>query len=231
MVGAVEPWAHGSVLRTPLAPDYWDVNLVRVEGDDPGLTPAWLLEVVEVLQEGLRHRKIEVEDEGFGERLQDPLRAAGWVTDRLAFMQRSGPPPAEAGSGVVEVDFPETRALRLEWHDSDAWGQEEALHLESQEVVAARSGTRAFAVREGGALVGYAALQPGEGAAEVTELFVSASHRGTGLGARLVAGALAAGGQDSNWIVADEDGRPKRLYERLGFRAVWRLHTFTRLPE
>jgi ribosomal protein S18 acetylase RimI-like enzyme len=230
MVGAVEPWAHGSVLRTPLAPDYWDVNLVRVEGDDPGLTPAWLLEVVEVLQDGLRHRKIEVEDEGFGERLQDPLQAAGWVADRLAFMHRAGPPPP-APAGVVEVPFPETRALRLEWHDSEAWGEEEALHLESQEVVAARSGTRAFAVRDGDALVGYAALQPGDGAAEVTELFVSASRRGCGLGARLVTAALAAGGQDGNWIVADEDGRPKRLYERLGFRTVWRLHTFTRLPQ
>jgi hypothetical protein len=28
---SVEPWQHGSVLRTPSVPDFWDANAVRVE--------------------------------------------------------------------------------------------------------------------------------------------------------------------------------------------------------
>jgi ribosomal protein S18 acetylase RimI-like enzyme len=230
MAGELEPFAHGTVLRTPLAPDYWDVNTVRVEGSDPGFGADALIALADELQDGLRHRRVEVEDERLGARVRPDLRAAGWLADRLVFMHRAGPPPAWP-DGVEEVPFVQTRALRMLWHDSERWGDEEALHLESQEAVAARTGVRAFAVPEGGELVGFAALLPGAGAAEITELFVAPAHRRRGLGARLVAAALAAGGHASNWIVADDEGRPKRLYERLGFRAVWRLYSFIRLPE
>jgi GNAT superfamily N-acetyltransferase len=229
MAGEVAGFAHGTVLRTPLAPDYWDVNTVRVEGPDPGLDADALIALADELQDGLRHRRVEVEDERLGARVRPALRAAGWLADRLAFMHRAGPPPARP-DGVEEVPFPATRALRLQWHDSERWGDEEALHLESQEAVAARTGTRAFALREGSELVGFAALLPGADAAEITELFVSPAHRGNGLGARLVSAALAAAGRESNWIVADDEGRPKRLYERLGFHTVWRLYSFVRLP-
>jgi ribosomal protein S18 acetylase RimI-like enzyme len=229
MVGEQEPFAHGTLLRTPLAPDYWDVNTVRVEDAPAGLDADALIALADDLQAGLRHRRIEVEDEALGRSVRGELRAAGWLADRLAFMHRAGPPPAMP-EDVEEVPFTDTRGLRLEWHDSEAWGDEEALHLESQDVVAARTGTRALAVREAGRLVGFAALFARDDAAEVTELFVSPERRGAGLGARLVTGALAAGGRESNWIVADDEGRPKRLYERLGFRTVWRLYSFVRLP-
>jgi hypothetical protein len=37
----------------------------------------------------------------------------------------------------------------------------------------------------------------------------------------------AAGDIRDLWIVADDDGRPKELYARLGFRPVWRMAQFT----
>ena len=58
------PWAHGTVLRTPSAPAYWDYNAVRVERGDLGA--AALMTAAGELQAGLRHRKLEVEDEALG---------------------------------------------------------------------------------------------------------------------------------------------------------------------
>ena len=231
MVATAEPWAYGTVLRTPLAPDYWDVNTVRVEGPAPELKAPELMQMVDVLQDGLRHRRVVIEDEETGERLRPAFREAGWVVDRLVMMLREGPPP-EAPGDVVEIPFEQTRSLRLEWHRSEAWGEEEALHLESAEVVAARNGNRAFAVLAEGGPIGFVAVfsPPGARAAEIDQAYVTPDHRGRGIGQRLISGALAALGHHTNWIVADDEDRPKRLYERLGFVPVWRRYSFVRMP-
>jgi GNAT superfamily N-acetyltransferase len=78
--------------------------------------------------------------------------------------------------------------------------------------------------------VAFATLAPGDGAVEIDLLYVTPAHRGRGLGATLVGGALAAGGAGRAWIEADDEDRPRRLYERLGFITVWRRHAFTRPP-
>ena len=54
--------------------------------------------------------------------------------------------------------------------------------------------------------------------------------RGRGTGGALVAAAARAGGASETFIVADDEGDPKRLYLRLGFRPVWIQHEFTRRP-
>ncbi len=232
MVDEVEPWAHGSVLRTPLAPDWWDANLVRLEGPDPGLSAAELIDLVEGLQSALQHRRLVVEDEAAGERLREDFADAGWETERLVAMLRDGaPPPAPAG--VAEAPYSDTRALRVEWHRSAEWGDEEALHLDSADAVAARIGTRAFVARgDDGELIGFCSLfsPPKAAGAEVDQAYVSPPHRGHGLGTRLIEAALAGGGRHTNWIVADDEGRPKGLYRRLGFEPAWRWCTFTRTP-
>ena len=48
--------------------------------------------------------------------------------------------------------------------------------------------------------------------------------RGAGIGGRLVEAALAAGGRETAWVVADDEGLARPLYERLGFETVWRQH-------
>jgi ribosomal protein S18 acetylase RimI-like enzyme len=226
-VDVVEPWAHGSVLRSPLAPDWWDANLVRVEGPDTGVSAAELIERVDDLQADLQHRRIVVEDEAAALRLRADFDAAGWETERLVMLLRSGPPP-EAPHDVVEAPYADTRPLRLEWHHSSDWGDEEARHLDSADAVAARIGTRAFVTR--GEIVGFCSMLSLDDAAEVDQAYVTPAARGRGLGAHLISGALAAGGHHTNWIVADDEGRPKGLYQRLGFEPVWRWCVFTRLP-
>lgn len=215
-------------MRTALAPDWWDANAVRVEDGAERLDAATLLASAERLQDGLRHRRVEVEDERAGERLRAPFAAAGWLTERHAFMRREGDAIA-AAAPVREVPFARTRALRLEWYRAaDWWSEREAPLLDSQQALAERNGTRAFMAGE----QGFACLwtPPGRTAGEIEQVYVTPAWRGRGLGSALVRAALAAGARRVNWIVADDEDRPKRLYERLGFRTAWVLHLFTRLP-
>jgi GNAT superfamily N-acetyltransferase len=214
------------VLRTPLAPDWWDANLVRLEGPDPGLPAAELIARVDDLQADLQHRRVVVEDTAAADRLRPDFDAAGWDTERLVMLLRSGPPP-DMPEDVVEAPYAATRALRREWQDSWSSG-EEALHLDSADAVAERIGTRAFVTR--GDIVGFCSMVSGEDAAEIDQAYVTPAARGHGLGARLISAALASGGHHTNWIVADDEGRPKGLYQRLGFEPVWRWCVFTRVP-
>jgi ribosomal protein S18 acetylase RimI-like enzyme len=58
--------------------------------------------------------------------------------------------------------------------------------------------------------------------AEVAQVYVSPGYRGGGFGTALTSTAIeAARDADETWIVADDEGRPKELYSRLGFRPVW----------
>jgi ribosomal protein S18 acetylase RimI-like enzyme len=224
----VVPWAHGHVLRTPSAPNYWDANSVRVERGD--FDAATLIATADELQAGLRHRKLEIEDEALGARLADDFAAAGWRTEALAMMVREGPPPS-AHARVEQATPAETWELRTEWYgDSAPDDAAFAGLLVGQDEIGVRLGRRAFVVRERGRPIGFAMLTPGDGAVEVEETYVTPAHRSAGLGRALLESALAAGGQTRAWIVADHGGRPQGLYERLGFSTVWVWHAFIREP-
>ena len=141
-------------------------------------------------------------------------------------MRREG--PARAHADVEEVPLAATRALRIEWlteYDDDVETQTRfAAQRRSRSL--ARRGMRAFVVPG----EGFARLAEGEDAVEIDALYVTPAARGQGVGAQLVETALAAGGRDVAWIVADDEGRARALYERLGFETVWRPHGFVRRP-
>jgi GNAT superfamily N-acetyltransferase len=217
----IEPWAHGSVLRTPSAPDFWDANTVRVES--AGLSAAAMMAAADELQADCRHRKLDVEHEPTGAAARPAFAAAGWMAERLAMMCRLGPPPA-AHASVEEVPLAATRALRIAWSGDDAADAE--AFARSQEPVLERRAMRAFMERD----IGFAMLAVGADGVEIDQLYVTPAARGRGVGARLMETALAAGSSDVAWIVADDEGRPRQLYERLGFRTVWHPHGFVRRP-
>ena len=102
-----------------------------------------------------------------------------------------------------------------------------------EERVATRRGTRAFAAwgRSGDPL-GFVAFSVLRDAAEVEQVYVMpAAPRARARAAALVrAAAGRAAGAPTTWIVADDEGDAKRLYERLGFATVWLQHVFTRAP-
>jgi GNAT superfamily N-acetyltransferase len=216
-------------VRTPTVPGYWDYNVVRVEGPAPGLEADALIAAADVLQQDLQHRKLEIEDEGTGERLRGAFAAAGWQTERLAFMRRDGPPPAP-DPAVEEAPFADTRALRAEWYADSGDPGAYVEFTEAQEAINARRGLRAFVIREAGAPVGFASLAGGPEAVEVDQLYLTPARRGGGRGRALLETALAAGGAPVARIVADDEGRARPLYERTGFITVWRPYWFVRVP-
>jgi GNAT superfamily N-acetyltransferase len=219
MCDATEPWAHGVVYRTPSSPDFWDGNFVRVDGEIDG--PAMLAAADELLA-AHRHRKLDVVDERVGEAARPFFAALDWMNERLATMRRHGPPPAPPKHEVLEVPIAATRALRAEWYaESEADHEEQLRFAESQEPILARRGMRAFMVRD----VGFTTLA---GGAEIDQLYVTPAARGHGIGAALLAAALRAGAGEVAWVVADDEGEARALYERLGFETVWTPHCFVR---
>jgi ribosomal protein S18 acetylase RimI-like enzyme len=234
------PWAHGHAVRATDLPSYYTYNSVRVEDGAQGLDTAGLVAAADELQAGLAHRQVEVEDPAAGERLRPGFDALGWVAERLAWMVLDGAPPRVGGDAVSagvelgEVPFARTRPLREAWFGTSTLAGSPAARshfLGVEERVAARRGTRALAAwGASGDPLGFVAFSVLGDAAEVEQVYVVPRHRGHGMGAALVYAAVAAAGARATWIVADDEGDAKRLYERLGFATAWIQHVFTRAP-
>jgi GNAT superfamily N-acetyltransferase len=230
------PWAHGTVVRTDDVPSYYEYNLARIEGGDPGLDAAGLVAAAEPALADLGHRRIEAEDTAAGARLAPGFAALGWVVERLAFLHRELPAPAPGGMHGAELaieGFAASRELRAAWQGESIWGEGEGFAA-IEERVAARRGTRAAVARLDGAPAGFAGFSAHGDTAEIETVFCLPERRNGGLGGALVAAALDTAhveGARHALIEADDDGDSKRLYERLGFRTVWVRHSFTRVAE
>ncbi len=226
----LEPWEHGTVLRATPYPHHFAYNLVHVERD-PSMDVAELAAFADRALAGLEHRRIDVEPEAVGARLRPGFREAGWMTERLVWMRHERPlPPAEAGPAVEQVPFELTDELRAAWGHEDFPGVDLTDYLAGSREIAQLIATQAFVVREGAAPVGYSVIEHIGTGAEVTQVFVHPEHRGRGIGTALTRAAIEAAGDVSDlWIMADDEGRPKQLYARLGFEPACTLTQFLRL--
>jgi GNAT superfamily N-acetyltransferase len=231
----VEPWAHGTVVRATDVPNFYEYNLARVEGPDPGLSAEELAEAAEPHLSGLTHRRIDVEDAEAGARVRPGFEAMGWVAERAAYLHRELPAAARSGPHGAELRveaFEASRPLRLGWQGESIWDDGPDFVL-TEEAVAARRGTRCVVGYVDGEPAGFSAFSVRGETAEVELVFCLPERRNGGLGGDLVTRALAeayAGGATHALIEADDEGASKRLYERLGFRTVWVRHAFTRRP-
>jgi GNAT superfamily N-acetyltransferase len=233
----LEATEHGTMVRCTTLPTFWNYNSLRVEGPDRGVSAHTLVRAADVLQGDLAHRQVEVEDRAAGERLRPGFQALGWVTERLAWMVLRGGlagPGLDAGTEIDEVPFGRTRPLREAWFGTSELAGSPAARshfLGVEERVATRRRTRALeAWGPAGDPLGFAAFSRIGEAAEVEQVYVVPARRGEGVGSALVRSAVAAAAAPSSWIVADDEGDAKRLYERLGFTTVWIQHVFTRAP-
>lgn len=235
----VQPWAHGNVLRCTRYPSWYDLNLVRVE-DDPEMTPEALIEFADRALSGLGHRMVSFERADAAARVRADLQSAGWQVHPLVWMHHedSVPPgmdpatPADSRSfDIREVHYDAVAHLRNAWHRED-FPDVDPTEFHAQQREALAGGTRVLALHdEEGHPIGFAALDPGGDQIEIGAVYVLPDYRGHGRGTTLTAAAIkAAEGCRHMWICADAEGRPRHLYERLGFRPVLETVDFLRLP-
>ncbi len=227
----IEPWEHGTVIRATRFPDYWDYNLVRVE-EEAELSAGELVRVADQALTGLPHRRVGFEVESAGwEAIRSDLEALGWKVTRLVWMRHDGPVPPAPSPDIEQVAYDAVRHLRVEWFLEDFPDVDPKDFFEQEREISMVRNAEIFAAFERGAPVGFSQLERGRGAAEVTSVFVHPDHRGRGLGTALTRAAIEAGRDAPDlWIVADDDGRPKEIYSRLGFRSEWTLLDCLRLP-
>jgi GNAT superfamily N-acetyltransferase len=223
-----QPWEYGTIWRASRYPKYWGCNLVRVERA-PAMSAAELSELAEEALAGLDHRRIDFDPEPGA--LRNEFEALGWRTWRLVLMRHEHAPELASDHQVEEIPYDATRELRIAWHAEEYPGHELGDHLNEAAEIARLRETRAFAVLEAGKPIGYSTLERIGDQAEVAAAYVEAERRGNGIGTALTVAAIEAGrGYDDLFICADDEDRPKQLYERLGFRPAWTMTEFLRLP-
>jgi ribosomal protein S18 acetylase RimI-like enzyme len=226
----VAPFSHGKVFHSPSRPDYWELNCIRVERP---MGAAEMLAAADAALEGCRHRLAEW-IVPMPDATVQALRKRAWMATPLLYMLHDGSKPAAGPPGEVrEVDYDDVRALRELWHRED-FGQDldgSAFHAQAR-AVAELADVRVLAAIHRGTPIGFAQVQTHDGGSEVTEVYVHPDHRSRGLGTALTATALALAAARSGevWICAERDNRPRRLYERLGFRPVAETAVAIRLP-
>ena len=215
----VRPFSHGLVFRSPRHPDFWEYNCIRV---DRPMVASDMIAAADRELVGCAHRLAEwmtpMPDGVVGE-----LRERGWMATPLVYMLHDGRAVTEGRVELVEVDYDLVRELRDIWHRED-FGEHtetENFHAQAREV-AELADVRVIAAVQDGRPAGFAQVETHDGGSEVTQVFVRPERRGAGLGAALTARAIRAGKEAAPdvWICAERDDRPRRLYERLGFRAV-----------
>jgi GNAT superfamily N-acetyltransferase len=226
----IESWEHGTVIRATRYPDYWDYNLVRIE-DDAELTAAELVCVADEGLSGLAHRRAGFEVASAGEPIRPDLEALGWMTTRLVWMRHEGGVEPTTRPDIEQVAYDAVRHLRVDWHHEDFPGIDPTDFMRQGREISMARGAEVYAAFERGAPVGFAQLERAGATAEVTNVFVHPDHRGRGLGTALTQATIEAGRDATDlWIVADDEGRPKEIYGRLGFRPEWKLLDCLRLP-
>lgn len=227
----IEPWEHGTVYRASRYPGYFDFNTVVVK-DEPSLGVRELVEVADRALRGLGHRRIDFDFADAAEPLRAGFSAMGFQATRLVWMRFQGPRPREARTAVSEVADDAVTALRAAWHEEDFPSDDTSRFLAHAREVRLALGSRTLAVHDDSRPVGFAALDLAPGQAEIGAVYVLPEYRGRGLGATLTKAAIEAVGQAAHlWICADDEGRPKHLYTRLGFRPITTTMEFLRPPE
>ena len=228
---AVRTIEAGLVLSTPSLPAVWAVNQLWVTAP---LASNELVELADEQLAGFDYRQIAVENQLAGPDLEASLRAAGWRAERDVVMILTAGADRCTGTSIVEEpDEDEVLELIRRWYEED----EPALSGIEQLVAYGRREARALSDRllgvrsSDGRLVAISKLRAVGDIAQVEDVYTVPEARGRGFARALISRAVALARETDNeliFIVADDEDWPKRLYERLGFRAVGHLWQFHR---
>jgi GNAT superfamily N-acetyltransferase len=226
----VERLAEGTVLRTPSLAHYWSTNALRLEGPHPGLTLAGA-EALVAEHVPAPYRHVAVEDEATAARLSADALAEGWKVDHELIMRLAGGPDRAPSPSVAvrEGSADEVVGLLDEWFAED-FAEQGPEAMASLRAAGRRQHERLpwrrwVGTDAGGRPAAMCLLLARDGVAQVEDVFTRPDARGSGLGRAVVSTVLdeaRAGGHDLVFLVADDDGWPKRLYAKLGFVALGR---------
>jgi hypothetical protein len=160
--------------------------------------------------------------------LRGELAARGFQSTRLLWMQFEGLRPERAEIPVVEVPYDAVDDLRIAWHAEDFPGQDASeFHAQAREIRLAL-GTRVLAVYEDSHPVAFAALDVGDDETEIAVCLARIPRSGPRHSADPGSDRRRRG-RRALWICADDEGRPKQLYCRLGFRPALATMEFLRV--
>jgi GNAT superfamily N-acetyltransferase len=215
----MRPFSHGTVFRSARYPDFWEYNCIRLNRP---MDADEMIAAADRELAGCAHRfaewMIPIPNGVVCE-----LRERGWMANPLVFLLHDGRVLPEGRGGLIEVDYDVVRELRDIWHRED-FGEHtatESFHAQAREV-AELADVRVMATVHEGRPTGFAQVETHDDGSEVSHVFVRPERRGAGLGGALTVHAIrvASSAAPDVWICAERDNRPRRLYERLGFRVV-----------
>lgn len=226
----VRPFSHGTVFRSPRRPDYWEYNCIQL---DRPMEAGEMVAAADRELFGCAHRFAEWMIP-MPNGVVVELREHGWIADPLIFLLHDGRAIPDGRAEFAEVDYDVVRALRDIWHREDfgEHAEPESFHAQAREV-AELADVRVIAAVEEGRPIGFAQVETHDGGSEISQVFVRPERRGAGLGSALTARAIRVGGDAAAdvWICAERDGRPRQLYERLGFHVVIETGVAIRPPK
>jgi GNAT superfamily N-acetyltransferase len=184
---------------------------------------------------GLRHRRIEVQDDETGGRLEAGFRALGWGAEcDLVMVARHEPDRQPELGHAEEVGFEELEPIWAEGIRSEPFGQDEEVVrqlIENKRVVREAIDTRFFAARVNGAIASYCDLYSDGRTGQIEAVLTLERYRNQGLARATISRALAASreaGNDLTFLLAMRDDWPHKLYRKLGFEEVGQMWSFLR---
>ena len=231
------PW--GVVISDARYPTIYDANHAGILESAPDLE---LDEVRGALHPTLRragatHEHIEVMDVSDPCPATDALRAEQQRVTSDVVMRYEGAGAEPVSDARVEEVWASDDDFRRVYRESrNEFG--ETLSEEVVDQLVARdwevfvpAGMRFFAGMIDGRIAGFTSLIPRGDTAYVDNVVTLPAYRRRGVASATVTRALAEAGSQglsTVFLLAEENGDPQRLYERLGFRVVSRAMGFTR---
>jgi ribosomal protein S18 acetylase RimI-like enzyme len=167
-------------------------------------------------------------------RLEPGFRDLGWTVNRSVYMRLSRPPEREAAP-AVESSRKETEAIRTAVRSPrpdltpDSVKQ---MHVWDERLDQTAS-ARWFAAFSDGRPGASCVLYERDGIGQVETVTTLPELEGQGLASSVVIAAAEASrraGHELTFLVADADGWPWKLYERLGFDRVGEACDFVKKP-